>query len=193
MVTDTLQKLLSDGLRHLMSTAPWAALRLKPFAGCEIALNLGEVMIPLTVDPDGFLVVSPMRPERADLSIQIPLNALPLLLTDQTAALRRFQLEGNSGLAAEIGFLAKNFRPDLEELLSRVVGDLLAHRVAQTVRSGQAWAQDSLRRLSESMAEYATEEARLIASHSSLHLFASEVERLAQDVQRLEQRMARRT
>ncbi len=192
MVTARVQMFFSDGLRHLMSAAPWTAHRLKPFAGCAISLNLGEWVIPFTVDPDGFPVLSATPPGQADLSIQIPLNALPLFLTDRASALRQIHLEGNSGLATEIGFLAKNFRPDLEELLSRVVGDILAHRMAQTARSAQAWARDSLRRLSESAAEYATEEAQLIASRTSLHFFASEVERLAQDVQLLEQRMARR-
>ena len=192
MVTNVLQGMLSNGLRTLLSTAPWAAQRLQPFAGCHIALELGGLLVPFVIDAEGIPALSPTRPERADLTIRMPLGALPLLLTDQTVALRQLHLEGNSGLAAEVGFLAKNFRPDLEELLSRVVGDVLAHRMAQTARVGGRWAQDSLRRLSESVSEYATEEARLVTSRSSLHHFASEVERLALDVQRLERRMAGR-
>ncbi len=190
MVTTALQTLLSNGLRTLLSTAPWAAQRLQPFAGCQIVLDLGGLVVPFNIDAGGIPALSPARPEHADLSIRIPLGALPLLLTDQPAALRQLHLEGNSGLASEVGFLARNFRPDLEELLSRMVGDILAHRMAQTARAGGRWARDSLSRLSESFSEYATEEARLIASRSSLHRFASEVERLAQDVQRLERRMA---
>jgi ubiquinone biosynthesis protein UbiJ len=192
MVTTALQTMLSNGLRTLLSTAPWAAQRLQSFSGCQIALELGGLLVPFVIDAEGIPALSPVRPERADLTVRVPLGALPLLLTDQPAALRQLHLEGNSGLAAEVGFLAKNFRPDLEELLSRVVGDVLAHRMAQTARASGRWARDSLRRLSESCSEYATEEARLIASRSSLHRFASEVERLAQDVQRLERRMAGR-
>ncbi len=192
MVTNALQTILSNGLRTLLSTAPWATHRLQPFTGCQIVLDLGGLTVPFVIGPEGIPALAAARPERADLSIRIPLSALPLLLTDQPAALRQLHLEGSSGLAAEVGFLAKNFRPDLEELLSRVVGDLMAHRMAQTARSGRAWAQDSLRRLTDSLAEYATEEARLVASRSSLNRFASEVERLAQDVQRLERRMAGR-
>ena len=187
-----MQTLLSNGLRTLFSTAPWAAQRLQPFAGCHIVLDLGGLLMPFTIDAAGIPALATTRAERADLTIRIPMSALPLLLTNQPAALRQLHLEGNSALAAEVGFLAKNFRPDLEELLSRVVGDLMAHRMAQTARAGRRWAQDSLRRLSLSCSEYATEEARLVASRSSLQRFASEVERLAQDVQRLERRMAGR-
>lgn len=192
MVMHALQTRLSSGLRTLFSTAPWAAQRLRPFAGCHIVLDLGGLLVPFTIDAEGNPALSASRPERADLSMRIPMSALPLFLTDQPAALRQLHLEGNSGLAAEVGFLARNFRPDLEELSSRVVGDVLAHRMAQTAHAGGRWARDSLRRLAESFSEYATEEARLVASRSSLHRFASEVERLAQDVQRLERRMAGR-
>ncbi|NDU91431.1 MAG: hypothetical protein G3I10_02240, partial [Ferrovum sp.] len=49
---NTLQTLLSNGLRTLLSTAPWAAQRLQPFAGCHIMLDLGGLLVPFTIDAE---------------------------------------------------------------------------------------------------------------------------------------------
>ncbi len=192
MVKDLLRRKLSEGLRTLFDTAPWAAQRLQHFSGSTIVLDLDAWRIPFGIGPQGHPELCETVPAQAQLTIRMPLSALPLFLTDETAALRQLHLEGNSALANEVGFLARNFRPDLEELLSRVVGDLLAHRMAKTAREARTWAKDSGRRLSDSLAEYITEEGRLVASRASLQRFAVDVSELDQAVRRLELRIAGR-
>ncbi len=210
MVKALLLERLEQALQQLFSTAPWAGARLQPFAGCTVQLDLSLFSMTFLITPTGIprlltapgTSVNPLDPPGAtpalganpsaspDLLISLPPTALPLFLSDQAGALRQLHLQGNSGLAAEIGYLAKHFRPDLEELLSRVVGDTLAHRLGQALRQGRAWFGDSARRSLEAIVEYGTEEARWIPSRSGLQRFSSEVERLAQDVQRLERRLA---
>jgi ubiquinone biosynthesis protein UbiJ len=182
---------VSRALRALISTAPWAAERLRPFQGSTLLLEVGGVAIPLIIDAEGYPALSRARPERPDLTLRIPFQALPDLVTDKEAALRQLHLEGNSGLAHEVGFLARHFRPDLEELLSRFLGDIAAHRIAEATRAGRAWARDSLRRLAASGSEYVTEEARWVASRSSLNQFTDSVRQLNEAVNRLEERVAR--
>lgn len=183
-------KILTQGLRALFSTAPWAALRLQPFAGQQVALHLAGFIIPLIIEDDGVLALASTADAGADLTIRIPLNALPLFRSDEAAALRLIHMEGNSGLAQEVGYLAKHFRPDLEELLSRVVGDIAAHRVAGAFRVGSAWALDTAQRFSAAFSEYATEEARWAASHTSLDQFSLDVSQLKDALERLERRVA---
>jgi ubiquinone biosynthesis protein UbiJ len=49
------------------------------------------------------------------------------------------KIEGDVQLAAELGWLAENLRWDFEEDLSRVVGDIPAHAMADAARqAGQA-------------------------------------------------------
>jgi len=49
------------------------------------------------------------------------------------------KIEGDVQLAAELGWLAENLRWDFEEDLSRVVGDIPAHAMADAAkRVGQA-------------------------------------------------------
>ena len=48
------------------------------------------------------------------------------------------KIEGDVQLAAEIGWLAENLRWDFEEDLSRVVGDVPAHALADAARRAMA-------------------------------------------------------
>ncbi len=193
MVREFLCAQISRCLRELFTTAPWAALRLQPYAGSTILLELDHLRIPFRINPEGYPELAEALAESPQLTIRMPLSALPLLLADPASNLRHLHLEGNTGLASEVGFLAKNFRPDFEELLSRIVGDMWAYRMAGAARKAHHWAQDSLRRLTDSLAEYATEEALLLASRSSLQQFAQDVDQLNRATLHLEQRISRRT
>lgn len=193
MVKDFLRQRLSRGLSALFDTAPWAAQRLQPFSGSTVVLDLGGSRIPFKIDAQGYPELGESIPDQPQLTIRMPFSALPLFLTDESAALRELHLEGNSGLAHEVGFLARNFRPDLEELLSRVVGDLLAHRIARSARNARGWAKDSARRLSDSLTEYIAEEGRFVATRAALQRFSRDVAELDQAVSRFEQRMTGRT
>ncbi len=198
-----LQERLEQALQQIFSTAPWAGARLQPFAGCTVQLDVSLFSLRFLIAPTGIprllwagtdpaadATASHQPPTAPDLRILLPLGALPLFLTDRAGALRQLHLQGNSGLAAEIGYLAQHFRPDLEELLSRVVGDSLAHRLGLVLRQGRAWLSDGTRRSVAAWVEYGTEEARWTPSRSALQHFSSEVERLAQEVRQLERRLA---
>ena len=56
-------------------------------------------------------------------------------------------MRGNDKLAAEVLLLARHLRWDAEEALSRLIGDVAAHRVAGAGRALIAWHEDSARRL----------------------------------------------
>lgn len=208
MVKTLLLERLEQTLQQMFSTAPWAAARLQPFAGCTVQLDLPVFSLTLLIAPTGIprlvkvtttATTDPAAPDLTDptapqappdLRIHLPLSAFPLFLTDRASALRQMHLQGNSGLAAEIGYLGQHFRPDLEELLSRIVGDSLAHRLGLALHQGRQWFGDSARRSVASWVEYGVEEARWTPSRSALQHFSSEVERLAQEVRQLERRLA---
>ncbi len=206
MVKTLLLERLEQALQQIFSTAPWAAARLQPFAGCTVQLDLSLLSVTILIAPTGIprllsvttdatlqrsdLAAPLQSPAPPDLRILLPLSALPLFFTDRAGALRQLHLQGNSGLAAEMGDLAQHFRPDLEELLSRILGDTLAHRLGMALRQGRTWFGDSARRSVAAWVEYGTEEARFTPSRSALQHFSSEVERLAQAVGQLERRLA---
>ena len=85
----------------------------------------------------------------------------------------------------------RHLRWDAEEDLARLVGDVAAHRLADIARGLAAWQLDAARRLAEAFADYAVEEKRLLVSGRDLAEFASQLARLRDAVERLEQRVRR--
>jgi ubiquinone biosynthesis protein UbiJ len=85
----------------------------------------------------------------------------------------------------------RNVSWDVEEDLSRVVGDIAAHRIVSTARALDGWARDAALRVAQGAAEYWTEESPLIASRVKVEGFVREVSELRDAVDRLEKRLER--
>jgi ubiquinone biosynthesis protein UbiJ len=101
------------------------------------------------------------------------------------------EVSGNAKLADAVMLLARNLRWDYEDDLSRVFGDIAAHRIAGVARDLAAWQADIGRRLAGSLADYLTAESGLLASRAELESFAAAAARLRDDLERLEQRVRR--
>ena len=115
----------------------WAPAQLLPFAGgiIEVILKFGDQpsVSRIQIGPDGFLLKAQQSDElaRAKLIVPIKLDYLSILARDGVAGLMRsVQIEGDIDLASAIGKVAKDLRWDAEEDLSRVFGDIVAHRMA---------------------------------------------------------------
>ena len=105
--------------------------------------------------------------------------------------LRSIGFTGDAELAAALQYLARHLRWEVEEDLSRVVGDVAAHRIASTARDFLAWQKDAGVRLGENVAEYLTEEAALVAPPAALARFGRDVADLVDALERLEKRLDR--
>ena len=108
---------------------------------------------------------------------------LPVALTVQTT--------GDVEFAGEVAFLAKHLKWDIEEDLSRVVGDAAANRAVSTARAAAAWGKDASERMAAGAAEYFTEEDPLIASRVKVEDFIAGVSELRDAVERLDKRIER--
>ena len=80
---------------------------------------------------------------------------------------------------------------DWEELLARALGDPVAHALGRLLRSGSEHLQASASVLRRDVSEYLTEEARLLPTQAEFEVFGEAVERLRDDVERLEARIRR--
>ena len=86
-------------------------------------------------------------------------------------------------------FSAIDFDP--EEQLAQVVGDTLAHKTANGLRSLGRWAEDVADSGAAGIAETLVEETRLLASRPRAERFIDNVETLRDDFARLQQRIER--
>ena len=87
--------------------------------------------------------------------------------------------------------IARNLRWDIEEDLSRVFGDIAAHRVVETGRKLDNWGRQGAENIARSFAEYWTEERPLIACRAEVAQFARDVDALRDDLARVEKRVER--
>jgi ubiquinone biosynthesis protein UbiJ len=159
-------------LNALLARERWARDRLARFAGqgIEVRLPLAPAM-RLGIAADGQL--EPDGPEPA-------------------AIVTPGGISGQGGLAEELRYLRRHLRWDVEEELSRVVGDVAAHRIALTVQALLDWPRDAGRRLSEAAADFAVDERRALVRRGELEQLAADVARLNEALAALEQRIARR-
>jgi ubiquinone biosynthesis protein UbiJ len=113
---------------------------------------------------------------------------LRLAARDDTAW-QDIEISGDTDFAAAIHHVARNLRWDVEEDLSRVFGDIAAHRMAETGRTLNRWGAEALENTGRAFAEYWTEERPLIAGKRDLEDFNRAVDTLRDDLARLEKRI----
>jgi ubiquinone biosynthesis protein UbiJ len=176
-------------LNHVLAQHPWARERLAAFAGRTLEFRCPPFPdLRLAIAESGLLSRSPDAGEPA-LTVSFAPAALPLLLLRDEAALQQVRLEGSAELAEAVRALFTHLSWDIEEDLSKLLGDALAHRVAGGGKALLDWQRDAALRLGENLAEYWTEEQPLLARPAEVAAFCREVDVLRDDVARLEKRL----
>jgi ubiquinone biosynthesis protein UbiJ len=175
-------------INHLLRGAGWARDALKPFAGRTARFEVAPFALSLTVLENGETAPAAAAAEPAATIRLTPGLLLRLSAHDETAW-REIEVAGDAEFIAAINQVARNLRWDVEEDLSRVFGDVAAHRMAQSGRTLQRWGEQAVENTGRSFAEYWTEEQPLIASRHDLDGFNRAVDQLRDDVARLEKRL----
>lgn len=177
-------------VNHLLAGADWARRKLAPHAGKRAAFDVFPARFAVEVRADGTLAAA-----GADVpsAVTIRLTHLDVLelLSGGSSAWRSAEVEGDAEFAAAISQVAANLRWDVEEDLSRVVGDIAAHRLAGAGRAAAAWPRQAAHSVAGNVAEYLTEEAQLLVTPLQAAEFVREVDALRDDVERLEKRIER--
>ena len=175
---------------HLLESASWARDKLSVHAGKTALFDVFPARLAFAVAADGRL--QPAPPD-ATPAVTIRLTHLTLLgvLADGEEAWRKAEVVGDTDFAAVISQVASNLHWDVEEDLSRVVGDIAAHRMAQAGRSAAAWPKQAAVSMAENAAEYLTEEKALLVTPLRAAEFMREVDELRDAVERLDKRIER--
>lgn len=138
VVSQTQQRLVLF-LNHVLMQEKEAQDRLARKKGSVLHIRWGLFALDLRITPAGLLDLASTA-AKPDLLIAVAVDS-PLTLLESTLAGKPppVKIEGDVQLAAELGWLAENLRWDFEEDLSRVVGDIPAHAMADAARrAGQA-------------------------------------------------------
>jgi ubiquinone biosynthesis protein UbiJ len=181
---------LFAAINHLLGQAAWAREKLAPFAGHAAQIKLPPFETAFSVGADGCISAPPPDAE-LEVSISLPAATPLLALQGKDAVMRAARIEGSAEFAETLGFVIRNLRWDAEEDLSRLVGDIAAHRIVKGTSEFVAWQQQAAQNFAANLAEYFTEEQPLIAREADISAFSSDIDRLRDDVARLEKRLQR--
>lgn len=175
---------------HLLAQAEWATERLRPHSGKQACLQVGPSTVRFRVAESGLLAPGD-RAVGDDAKLEMPPAALARWLVDRNAASRTGAVAGDTGFAEAISFVAANLRWDFEEDLSRVTGDIAAHRIGEAVRGLRQWRTQLQQSVQANIAEYLTEERRVLPTRLQTDDFLRAVDELRDAAERLEKRLER--
>jgi ubiquinone biosynthesis accessory factor UbiJ len=187
---------------HLIKQADWAPRSLQPYAGAMIQFNilLGDNPTSsfVRITDAGYFEkaprnADPSQPEvqpRAILTTPLKVDLLGIWSRDGFAGLmREVRIEGDAELAATLGRLAKELRWDAEEDLSRLVGDIVAHRMANGAKDFFVNAKKFLQEGREAFVHRAVAPDGSLIAENELASFKAQLRVLRDDLDRLEQRV----
>jgi ubiquinone biosynthesis protein UbiJ len=175
-------------INHLLRSASWARDVLRRHAGKTARFEVFPFVAALTVLESG--EVAPAGANAAPAAtVKLAPGLLLRLAARDESAWREINIAGDTDFASAIHHVTRNLRWDVEEDLSRVFGDVAAHRMAQTGRTLQRWGEQAVENTGRAFAEYWTEEQPLIAGGRDLEAFGRAVDQLRDDAARLEKRI----
>lgn len=175
-------------LQHLMQQNSWTAPLLQPYAHKNVCIDFKVAQTTLTILNNGELAVVG-ESAQADATIHMPPSLAMRLLRQDPLAHSLIKIDGDAALGMAVGKILSAVRWDIEDDLSKVVGDMAAYQVVQMSQEKlQRW-QNQAKNLGEMLVEYWQEEQPMIAKKTRVEQFNQSVDQLREDTDRLQQRI----
>ncbi|MHB9102464.1 MAG: ubiquinone biosynthesis accessory factor UbiJ [Sulfuricella sp.] len=174
---------LAGLLNHLLSQHSWATARLRLHVGKTLQLRLPLASVVLSIQEDGSFA-----PAVPDARVNATLTPNPLAWLTSSDA--RFIAGGeDAALAKELAETLGKMRWDVEEDLSRVLGDIAAHRLVSTATGVLEWHRNAAETIARSWVEHWQEEKPVLAQPGQVHAFFKEVGEVHDRVEKLEKKI----
>ncbi len=177
---------LSAALNALLDKQPTAKARLLRHVGKCVRLVLPLLPLSVRIEADGGFVAA--SPEAApDVQLVPDPSALPQWLSGGKLG-DLFRVAGDGVLAADLAHALADF--DWVLALRPYLGDIAASRVDQFIQGLTGWRANAVESAGRNLAEYAVYEQAILAEPLAAREFIAEVDRLREDVDRLDARLA---
>lgn len=162
-------------------------------SGKVIAIHLNGLDLQVYLAPtlDGVQLLAEYAGEEDTVIQGTPLALFSTVLNKTKAGVLSGDvvISGDMELGQKFQRILENMDVDLEEPLSQVVGDVVAHQLGTLVRDGASWFENTLNTLALDSVEYFSEESKDMPTNYELEEFNRQVDVLRSDSDRLEQRI----
>ncbi len=186
---------LSAMLSRNVAQSERASVLARQLEGRALALVLEGTPITLCFRvADGHIAIDTRDASAADATLSgSPISLLSLVGPGAEDRLRgsAIRIAGDAEVAQRFRGLLQQAQPDFEEELSRVVGDVAAHQVANIARGFLDWGRKAADSFSTNVAEYLQEEGRDVPSRVEVEEFLEAVDQLREATDRLDARLSR--
>jgi len=194
-----LASLATDLLKHILSQEDWVYKRLQQYNGKTAHIRIPPILeLKLVVLETGELSLTDEHSKTEtetetenETKLTILPALLPRLLMRNESSYEHIDISGDKEFAAELITIGKHLKPYLEHELSKLFGDIPAHRITQAGNNLFQWHTNLLHNLSESLAEYWLEEHQLVIKSHAISSAANHIKVLQDDVDQLEIRINR--
>ncbi len=186
-----IEQILNGHVRE--STA--ALDKLKNLAGKRMSVELVGPDLSYTLTAtDEKLTVESGADGTADATVRgTPLALLEAFRSDgvDSFGTDRLTMAGDAQAAEEFSTIFRLARPDFEEQLSHLTGDVLAHKVGNAVRDVGDWSTQALSALLMNSSEFLQEESRALPARIEVERFFADVDSLRDSADRISQKIER--
>ena len=180
-------------LNRQAAASPRAQSLIAALAGQRLRIDILHTPWQLTIASDGArLALSRARGTDATATLRgTPLSLAALAGPAPESVIRRgdVAIEGDAEVAGRFRELGALLHPDVEEELSRLLGDVPAHQLGALARSALGWLRRGVRTSADNLAEYLAHERRDLVPRAEAQGFLHDVDTLREDADRLEARV----
>jgi len=161
--------------------------------GRTLAVRVDNTALSMyQVVTDGALQIATSALDEPDVVITGSLISLARLAGPAGEDLIRdgvVEIAGDAIVAQRFQKLLRYGRPDLEEEISSVIGDVAAHGIGRFARGLGDWGRDAGSIMRQNLGEYLQEESRVAPSQYEADAFRERVETIRDDVARFDARL----
>ena len=181
-----IQKIKKNILDHLLSQNAWMQSKLVDHKNKIILIKISDLKLILKVDENG-LLHSLNEIEKFDCIIKLTVNSFISQLINNNN--NNISIEGDLELANQVAQVLKKIEWDIEEDLSRYIGDIPAIQTTKILKKVVVSGQKNIGNITGALLEYWQEENKILTKKRNVEIFNSEVDKIVEDTERLEARI----
>lgn len=171
---------------HVLNQNDWMREKLSQYENKVIALIIGPFAFDFIVCSDGNLKTI-KNPSNSDTKIQMSIDAF--IKTFITKEKKGINISGDIDLARDFADILSAIEWDIEDDLSRIFGDIVAHEISQAGKSFMQQNKRNVLEISGALVEFWQEENKILSKKNDVHEFIKNVDHLNEDVDRFEARL----